>query len=1046
MFALLLSAAIPAGSASGPPAADRQLPSSVLGQASTALPGHVPGTLGQATPVAPAPGDDSQLITFTVVLRRTDEAGFQAFLQSLHDPRSPSYRRFATQPGELTSRFGPTQQAYDTVLNYLLQNGFTLVEGSADRLLITVQGTRAQINQVFGTQIRTYQRNGQTHYSNSVDPVVPASIAPLITSIVGLNDFARGRAGAPRALLPTGAALGAPSAQGTPTPVPTPLTARQVAAAYNAQAVTLPSGLPATGAGQIIGLTEFAAYNNNNIRAWLTTFGPCVGQPPACVDDFLSRLTIQTIGGSAAATATLLPTPLPGSGSQLEPILDISAVMGVAPGAVYAVYQHSNTTFIVAALRMLHKMKEQVTVISSSWMTCENDVTRADKDAYSVVIAHAAAKGVSVFFATGDEGTAWCLDGNGASFISFPTGVQHVIAVGGTIMTLGANSQYLSERWWSHGNGSGPECTNAFENGRGGCGSFGQSTLVPAPTWQLPYLPAPTPTMRSIPDVAGFAYPGILLILGGETYGFGTSLATPIWAAGIALINQAQGKPSGALLPTLYELANTGAFHPPSTMQPAPGVPGVTNNFAHLGLGSPNFGSLYAQLNPSATPSPSPSGTPTATIHPLTQTAIALTGTPTPTIHPLTATSIAQTATVQALTATATPTIHPLTATSIAATATIQALTATATPTLHPLTQTAIALTGTATSTPVRAPTTAPNGSITSGTPGVPAATQVGQVIQYRGSGSANAVTGFWRKTGSGAFAFTATNTTVGIVPGSVPAITIPTTSGNESGTPLAGAATVCSPVGAVPPFTTACQGTTVGDVLLGAQVQVRFALAGGGTAVSFGQQVAGTAASSLTPTQAQAQAQGTAGFQRGTSGLPCAAQVGQTCQVAGAASGTLTRTGSMSFTLAATVPAGVVAGLTPVAVFSSDAGLLSAACAVPTGAPGSAYTCAGTIAGNALQGSSAALCFATSAPCLLGTVSGPGAATLPLVPPPLPNFLPPPPPPLVPLPPAPVGGPALPPTAPEVPVIPEADTLPLLVGGLLTLAGLASLRRLRPG
>jgi hypothetical protein len=72
-------------------------------------------------------------------------------------------------------------------------------------------------------------------------------------------------------------------------------------------------------------------------------------------------------------------------------------------------------------------------------------------------------------------------------------------------------------------------------------------------------------------------------------------------------------------------------------------------------------------------------------------------------------------------------------------------------------------------------------------------------------------------------------------------------------------------------------------------------------------------------------------------------------------------------------------------------------------------------------------------------------AAALPLLPPPL-EFIPPPPPPLLPPPPpAAFGAPRA--AFAEVPVIPEADSLPLLLGGLATLGALAGwrARRRRP-
>jgi hypothetical protein len=198
-------------------------------------------------------------------------------------------------------------------------------------------------------------------------------------------------------------------------------------------------------------------------------------------------------------------------------------------------------------------------------------------------------------------------------------------------------------------------------------------------------------------------------------------------------------------------------------------------------------------------------------------------------------------------------------------------------------------------------------------------------------------------------------------------------------------------------------------------------------------------------------------GFQLGTPGAPCAGP-GSDCTVAphgpfppgilpsagDISSGTLTPTKSMAFRLTALVSAGVPAGTVPVAVFSTDAGIQAVACAA-TGPAGTPYTCSGIVAGNVLQGSTVALCFSVAAGCALGTVRGPGAApagigagVVPLLPPPPPIVLPPLPPPLMPV--APFARPAA-----EVPVIPEVDSLALLLAGLLGLAAWVGRRRVRP-
>src|SRR5579884_228808 len=244
-------------------------------------------------------------------------------------------------------------------------------------------------------------------------------------------------------------------------------------------------------------------------------------------------------------------------------------------------------------------------------------------------------------------------------------------------------------------------------------------------------------------------------------------------------------------------------------------------------------------------------------------------------------------------TASATATLTPTPTTTLTATLT-SSPTSTATPTT-----TSTVTVGTATATTTASPTATLTPSTASGTPGVPAVTTIGQSVSYTG-----AVTGTWTKTGSGSFSFTATAPTgTQVFANNTPTIFIPTTSN------AAGEQFTCTAVPAGG-LTTTCTGTTTGDVLLGANVTVVFGTVGGPVSVIGTPTGGGT---SLTTTQAQTQAQATAGFLLGTPGAPCALTVGQACNVFGALTGTLTRTGSMSFTLTGIVPAGLAAGITPV-------------------------------------------------------------------------------------------------------------------------------------
>jgi hypothetical protein len=185
-----------------------------------------------------------------------------------------------------------------------------------------------------------------------------------------------------------------------------------------------------------------------------------------------------------------------------------------------------------------------------------------------------------------------------------------------------------------------------------------------------------------------------------------------------------------------------------------------------------------------------------------------------------------------------------------------------------------------------------------------------------------------------------------------------------------------------------------------------------------------------------------------GQQGMPCATRTGEACRVSGTVQGSGTIAGSMAWQLTAAVPSTVVPGTVPVVVVSTVAGLQGFPCIAWT--VGSAtVTCVGTTTANALQGSVVTVVFLRSL-VAVGTVSGPGAiaagsvatlgvpAALPLLPPPI----------LLPLPPVPLS-PSLPARASvsavlEVPIIPEASSIALLISGLTLLAGGSAIRRRR--
>jgi Pro-kumamolisin, activation domain len=157
------------------------------------LPGHVLPALAQAKAVpSQSRVAAEEPLTLTLVLKRDDQAGFDRYLHDVYDSSSPNYHRFPTRR-ELADRFGPSQESYDAVLCYLQANGFTLIQGSANRLTVTVKGTRRQAERAFALHINDYEIGRESFYANDSDPALPTELASQVAGyrVSRISDWRR---------------------------------------------------------------------------------------------------------------------------------------------------------------------------------------------------------------------------------------------------------------------------------------------------------------------------------------------------------------------------------------------------------------------------------------------------------------------------------------------------------------------------------------------------------------------------------------------------------------------------------------------------------------------------------------------------------------------------------------------------------------------------------------------------------------------------------------------------------------------------------------
>ncbi len=225
-------------------------------------------------------------------------------------------------------------------------------------------------------------------------------------------------------------------------------------------------------------------------------------------------------------------------GADGEVALDIAVVQGVAPKAKIVMYYAPNTNagFYDAISTALHDTVNKPQVISISWGGPENSWTSAEMLAYDNLLKSAAALGIIVTVASGDNGSG---DGEAGQHVDFPASSPHVLACGGT--RIGT-----PETVWNDGTS-------------GGATGGGFSKIFLVPDWQKK---SHKHAARGVPDVAGNADPesGYQVTIDGqhEVIG-GTSAVAPLWAGLIALFLQKQ--PSlGWFIPTLYQPTSRPGF------------------------------------------------------------------------------------------------------------------------------------------------------------------------------------------------------------------------------------------------------------------------------------------------------------------------------------------------------------------------------------------------------------------------------------------------------------------------------------------------------
>jgi kumamolisin len=535
------------------------------------------------TPTIPLPGSKRAFLpgTWVVGPARRDEVVSATLVLS---GKQPTRGQRIGRSEWLQRHVGPCAVQNAAVYRFARTHGLPASSLSLGRT-IKLTGAVWEMEKAFGCDLLHCEHPHGSYRGRQGHVLLPAELHGVVTAVLGLDDrpiarpyfrketakirFAR------QAALINGLGWSVAKAKMTMGGFSIP----QLCSLYNFPKVT-------AGPQQAIGLIELGGgYKPADIAAFFSSINlPAPQVVPVSVD-----------GGKNS----------PGSDADGEVMLDIlvaAAAYTYSTGkpAKIVVYfaPNSDAGFLNAVNAAVHDSTNKPSTVSISWGGPEDAWTAQAMQAMDSAFAAGVALGVTITAAAGDAGAS---DGENTNQADFPSSSPHVLACGGTTLTA-QNGRITSEVVWNGG-------------AQGGATGGGVSAVFSLPSYQQGLTGL---TTRGVPDVAAVADPATgyqVRVDGQDQVIGGTSAVAPLWAALLAVCNQAleaQLKPAvGDVHAALYALP-PGVLHDITSGNNA-GFAAGPGWDACTGLGTPDGSALLAALAGPSSPPPAPTPVPTPT-------------------------------------------------------------------------------------------------------------------------------------------------------------------------------------------------------------------------------------------------------------------------------------------------------------------------------------------------------------------------------------------------------------------------------------------------
>lgn len=380
----------------------------------TVLYGHVPHVLTHSADVGRLdPSTKAEHLILSLKPSEEQRREARRVLDEQQDKRTGNYHQWLT-PEEYGQHFGVHDSDIETIKAWLASEGLTVESVNKSKRALRFSGTIGQLEHAFQTEMHYFVTpNGETHVSNDREISVPEALSPVIAGVPTLHDFFR---------KPHKVDVGRYSQMRPGPKYTSSSTVHYVAPAdfatiYNT-APLLANGI--NGTGVTIGIVGRSDILMSDVQTYRQMFNLPVNDP---------------IFIHAGQDNGIEP------GDDGESDLDVEISGGVAPNATVK-FVIGTPTFLVDGITnsIEYLVENNLTdIISLSYGSCE-EVEGAGGNSFNAQMwEQAAAQGMSVFVAAGDNGPAGCdLQGSQTyEVLGYATGGEestwYSVAVGGTV-------------------------------------------------------------------------------------------------------------------------------------------------------------------------------------------------------------------------------------------------------------------------------------------------------------------------------------------------------------------------------------------------------------------------------------------------------------------------------------------------------------------------------------------------------------------------------------------------------------------------------------